>query len=39
MLLLTGLLIYGCGVQADADVTVLKIVATGNVIGEIEPCG
>ena len=38
-LLVAGLLVAYCGVSADAQPYVLKIVATGNVNGEIEPCG
>ncbi len=38
-LLAVGLLVGRCGVSADAQPLVLKIVATGNVNGEIEPCG
>ena len=38
-LLVAGLLVGRCGVSADAQPYVLKIVATGNVNGEIEPCG
>ena len=32
-------LLGGCGQTATSDATVIKIVATGNVRGEIEPCG
>lgn len=38
-LLVAGLLVEHCGVSADAQPLVLKIVASGNVNGEIEPCG
>ena len=34
-----GLLAWGCGSQSSSDAAVVKIVATGNVHGEIEPCG
>jgi hypothetical protein len=38
-ILATGLLLWGCGDDSAPGATVLKIVATGNVLGEIEPCG
>ena len=39
LLLAAGLLLWGCKGDSAPGVTVLKIVATGNVQGEIEPCG
>lgn len=39
LLLATGLLLWDCGGDSVPGATVLKIVATGNVQGEIEPCG
>ena len=39
LLLATGLLLWGCGDDSAPVTTALKIVATGNVLGEIEPCG
>ena len=37
--LAVGLLAWGCGSKSSSDAAVVKIVATGNVHGEIEPCG
>ncbi len=39
LVLTTGLLLWGCGGDSAPGATVLKVVATGNVQGEIEPCG
>jgi hypothetical protein len=38
-ILATGLLLWNCGSDSAPGTTILKIVATGNVLGEIEPCG
>jgi hypothetical protein len=35
----TGLFIFSCGKETTTKTTTLKVVATGNVWGEIEPCG
>ena len=37
--LAVGLLAWSCGTRSSSDAAVIKIVATGNVHGEIEPCG
>jgi len=34
-----GLALPGCGAGSLGDAVEIKIVATGNVNGEIEPCG
>ncbi|UCH09990.1 MAG: hypothetical protein JSU61_12415 [Fidelibacterota bacterium] len=36
---LAGLVISSCGKEAATGITTLKVVATGNIWGEIEPCG
>ncbi len=38
-ILAAGLLLWNCGSGSAPGATILKIVATGNVLGEIEPCG
>ncbi len=37
--LVTGLLLWGCRGDSAPEAIVFKIAATGNVQGEIEPCG
>jgi hypothetical protein len=39
LLALAGLFIVSCGKETATGTTTLKVVATGNVWGEIEPCG
>jgi hypothetical protein len=38
-LALSGLFVIACGKDTVTEITTLNVVATGNIWGEIEPCG